>query len=47
MISDAGGGGDGQRVGVRVLADFVIAQAQPEEQTLGTAEQPARFDFVF
>jgi len=47
MISDAGGGGDGQRVGVRVLAHFVIAQAQPEEQTLGTAEQPAHLDFVF
>jgi hypothetical protein len=47
VISGAGCGDDaGRRGGVGVLADFVFARAQPEEQPLGSSEQPARLDFV-
>jgi hypothetical protein len=46
--SGAGVGGDaGRRGSVRVLADFVLARAQPAEQAPGVCEQPARLDFVF
>jgi hypothetical protein len=48
MISDVGCGGDtGRRGSVRVLADFVFAQSESEEQALGASEQLACLDFVF